>query len=111
MPLRGLADRVVVRGGSGGCSPGQPAAPTVIPGVVFSGSMDGVMRAYDTRDGRIIWEFNTRRPFPTINGVEGKGGGINGPGPVIAGGILYVNSGYGAIGGIPGNVLLAFARE
>ena len=68
------------------------------------------MRAYDARDGRIIWEFNTRRPFPTINGVEGKGGGINGPGPVIAGGILYVNSGYGAIGGIPGNVLLAFAR-
>ena len=60
------------------------------------------MRAYDARDGRIIWEFNTRRPFPTINGVEGKGGGINGPGPVIAGGILYVNSGYGAIGGIPG---------
>jgi polyvinyl alcohol dehydrogenase (cytochrome) len=82
-----------------------------MPGVVFSGSMDGVMRAYDTRDGRIIWEFNTKRPFPAINGVEGKGGGINGPGPVIAGGILYVNSGYGAIGGIPGNVLLAFGRE
>jgi polyvinyl alcohol dehydrogenase (cytochrome) len=99
------------RGGFGACSPGQPAAPTLIPGVVFSGSMDGVMRAYDTRDGRIIWEFNTRRPFPTINGVEGKGGGINGPGPVIAAGILYVNSGYGAIGGIPGNLLLAFARE
>ena len=97
--------------GPGGCTSGQPAAPTVIPGVVFSGSMDGVMRAYDTRDGRVIWEFNTLRPFPTINGVEGKGGGINGPGPVIAGGILYVNSGYGAIGGIPGNVLLAFAPE
>jgi polyvinyl alcohol dehydrogenase (cytochrome) len=99
------------RGGFGACSPGQPAAPTLMPGVVFSGSMDGVMRAYDTRDGRIIWEFNTKRPFPAINGVEGKGGGINGPGPVIAGGILYVNSGYGAIGGIPGNVLLAFGRE
>ena len=99
------------RGGPGRCSPGQSAAATVIPGVVFSGSMDGVMRAYDTRDGRIIWEFNTNRPFSTINGVEGKGGGINGPGPVIAGGILYVNSGYGAIGGIPGNVLLAFAAD
>ena len=69
------------------------------------------MRAYDTRDGRIIWQFNTRQPFPSINGVEAKGGGINGPGPVIAGGILYVNSGYGAIGGTPGNVLLAFGRE
>ena len=105
------------RGGRGGgapgagCAAGQPAAPTVIPGVVFSGATDGVMRAYDARDGRIIWEFNTRRPFPTINGVEGKGGGINGPGPVIAGGTLYLNSGYGAIGGVPGNVLLAFAPE
>jgi len=102
-PCEGVAPRA--------CSPGQPAAPTVIPGVVFSGSMDGVMRAYDTRNGRVIWEFNTRRPFPTINGVEGKGGGVNGPGPVIAGGILYVNSGYGAIGGAPGNVLLAFAAD
>jgi polyvinyl alcohol dehydrogenase (cytochrome) len=73
--------------------------------------MDGVMRAYDTRDGRIIWEFNTRQSFPTVNGIEGKGGGINGPGPVIAGGLLYVNSGYGAIGGIPGNLILAFGRE
>jgi polyvinyl alcohol dehydrogenase (cytochrome) len=99
------------RGGFGRCSLGQPAAPTLMPGVVFSGSMDGIMRAYDSKDGRIIWEFNTRRPFPTINGVEGNGGGINGPGPVIAGGILYVNSGYGAIGGIPGNLLLAFGRE
>ena len=105
------------RGGRGGgtpgagCAAGQPAAPTLIPGAVFSGATDGVMRAYDARDGRIIWEFNTRRTFPTINGVEGKGGGINGPGPVIAGGILYLNSGYGAIGGIPGNVLLAFAPE
>lgn len=99
------------RGGFGRCSQGQPAAPTLIPGVVFSGSMDGVMRAYDTRDGHIIWEFNTRQSFPTINGVEGRGGGINGPGPVIAGGLLYVNSGYGAIGGIPGNLILAFGRD
>jgi polyvinyl alcohol dehydrogenase (cytochrome) len=99
------------RGGAGRCSPGQPAAVTVIPGVVFSGSQDGMMRAYDTKDGRIIWDYDTNRPFSTINGVEGKGGGINGPGPVIAGGTLYVNSGYGAIGGIPGNVLLAFAAD
>jgi polyvinyl alcohol dehydrogenase (cytochrome) len=112
-PLTPCTGRGGRGGGAGGagCAAGQPAAPSLIPGVVFSGATDGVMRAYDTRDGRIIWEFNTRQPFSTINGVEGKGGGINGPGPVIAGGILYVNSGYGAIGGIPGNVLLAFAPE
>ena len=69
------------RGGFGGCSLGQPAAPTLMPGVVFSGTADGVMRAYDTKDGRIIWEFDTRRPFPTINGVEGKAAGSTDPGP------------------------------
>jgi polyvinyl alcohol dehydrogenase (cytochrome) len=100
------------RDGLGACSPGQPAAATAIPGVVFSGSMDGVMRAHDTRDGRVIWEFNTMRTFPTVNGIEGKGGGINGPGPVIVGGTLYVNSGYGTLGGgFPGNVLLAFTAQ
>jgi polyvinyl alcohol dehydrogenase (cytochrome) len=94
-----------------GCSRGQPAAPTVIPGVVFSGTANGIMRAYDAADGRIIWEFDTLRSFSTVNGVEGKGGGINGPGPVIAGGTLYVSSGYGTFGGVPGNVLLAFAAD
>jgi polyvinyl alcohol dehydrogenase (cytochrome) len=98
------------RGGGPGCSAGQPAAPTLIPGVVFSASADGVMRAYDARDGRVIWEVNTVRPFQTINGVEGKGGTLNGPGPVIVDGILYVTSGYGGFG-TPGNVLLAFAPQ
>ncbi len=31
-----------------------------------------------------------------------------GPGATIAGGMLYVPSGYGAFGGRPGNVLLAY---
>src|SRR5262249_50079039 len=35
-----------------GCSPAQSAAVTVIPGVVFSGSLDGHLRAYSTSDGR-----------------------------------------------------------
>src|SRR4030095_7433147 len=33
------------------CSPGQSAAVTAIPGVVFSGSLDGHLRAYAARDG------------------------------------------------------------
>ncbi|HKW97966.1 MAG TPA: PQQ-binding-like beta-propeller repeat protein [Bryobacteraceae bacterium] len=90
------------------CSPAQSAAVTVIPGVVFSGSSDGHLRAYSTGDGKIIWDCDTAREFRTVNGAEARGGSIDGPGPVIAGGMLYVNSGYGAMGGIPGNVLLAF---
>jgi len=94
-----------------GCSPAQSAAVTVIPGAVFSGSLDGHLRAYSTADGRVIWDVDTARDYQTVNGVKGNGGAIDGPGPVVAGGMLYVNSGYGLFGGAPGNVLLAFSVD
>jgi polyvinyl alcohol dehydrogenase (cytochrome) len=90
------------------CSAAQAAAISVIPGVVFSGSNDGTLRAYSTQDGAILWEVDTDREFQTLNGVPAKGASMLGPGPVIAGAMLYVPSGYGAFGGRPGNVLLAF---
>jgi len=93
------------------CSPAQPAAVTAIPGVVFSGSDDGHLRAYATEDGRVLWDFDTVREFQTANGVRGKGGSLDGAGPVLVGGMLFVNSGYARNGGIAGNVLLAFAPE
>jgi polyvinyl alcohol dehydrogenase (cytochrome) len=94
-----------------GCSPAQSAALTAIPGVVFSGAMDGHMRAYASEDGKVLWDFDTRRDFTTVNGVAAKGGAIDGPGPVVVNGMLFMNSGYGRFGGAPGNVLLAFAPE
>ena len=94
-----------------GCNAAQSAAITVIPGAVFSGSVDGGLRAYSTKDGSIIWEFDTNRDFETVNKVPGKGASMLGPGPVIGGGMMFVNSGYGAFGGRPGNVLLAFGVE
>ncbi len=94
-----------------GCSPAQSAAVTVIPGVVFSGSLDGHLRAYSTDIGRIVWDVDTMRDFNTVNQVKAHGGSLDGPGPVIVGGMLYVNSGYGFVGGAPGNVLLAFSVE
>ena len=94
-----------------GCSPGQSAAITAIPGVVFSGSLDGHLRAYSTTDGRILWDYDTAREFKTVNGAPGHGGAINGPGATVVGGMLFVNSGYGILGQMPGNVLLAFSVE
>jgi polyvinyl alcohol dehydrogenase (cytochrome) len=95
-----------------GCVAARSAALSVVPGVVFSGTTDGMMRAYSTADGRVLWEYNTAHDYETVNGVAGKGGSINGPGPVVAGGMLYTNSGYAYIGtGLPGNVLLAFAPQ
>jgi polyvinyl alcohol dehydrogenase (cytochrome) len=93
------------------CSPAQPAAVTAIPGVVFSGSDDGHLRAYATEDGHLLWDIDTARDYQTVNGVPAKGGSLDGAGPVIAGGMLFVNSGYARNGGMPGNVLLAFAPE
>jgi polyvinyl alcohol dehydrogenase (cytochrome) len=93
------------------CSPAQSAAVTAIPGVVFSGSLDGHLRAYATKDGKILWDYDTAKEFDTVNGVPGKGGSLDGPGPAIAGGIMVVNSGYAFFNGMPGNVLLAFGAE
>jgi polyvinyl alcohol dehydrogenase (cytochrome) len=91
------------------CSPAQSAAVTAIPGAVFSGSVDGHLRAYSSSTGEVLWDFDTAREFDAVNGAKAHGGSIDGPGPVIVGGMLYVNSGYGQWGGMPGNVLLAFS--
>jgi polyvinyl alcohol dehydrogenase (cytochrome) len=94
-----------------GCSPAQSQALTLIPGVVFSGSIDGHLRAFATEDGEVVWDFDTAKEYATVNGIEAKGGSLDGAGPVIAGGMVFVNSGYPRNGGMPGNVLLAFAPE
>jgi polyvinyl alcohol dehydrogenase (cytochrome) len=92
-----------------GCSPAQMAPPSLIPGVLFAGSLDGHLRAYDTRDGTVIWDFDTAQEFHTTNGVRAHGGSLNGSGPTIVDGMVYVNSGY--TNAMSGNVLLAFKAE
>ena len=93
------------------CSPAQSAAITSIPGVVFSGSVDGHFRAYSSKDGKLIWDYDTVRDFETVNKIPARGGSLDGPGAAIAGGMLFVNSGYGYFFAMPGNVLLAFGLE
>lgn len=93
------------------CSPAQSAAVTAIPGLVFSGGLDGHIRAYSVANGRIVWDMDTEQEFKTVNGVEASGGSMDGPGPVIVDGIVYVSSGYGDLGRMPGNVLLAFSVD
>lgn len=94
------------------CTNAQSAAATLIPGVVFSGTADGHMRAYATSDGKIIWDFDTAAaPYNAVNGKQAKGGTIDAGGATIANGMLYLNSGYGVIIGMPGNALLAFSVD
>jgi len=93
------------------CFPFNSAAPAVIPGIVFAGSLDGHMRAYSTENGKILWDYNTAIDFETINGIRARGGSLDGPAPVMADGMLYVNSGYGMFGQAGGNVLIAFGVD
>ena len=92
-----------------GCSPAQPAAVSAIPGIVFSAAYDGHLRAHSAENGRVLWDFDTMRDFETVNGVKANGGSIDGPGAVVANGMVFISSGYPRNGGVSGNVLLAFA--
>jgi polyvinyl alcohol dehydrogenase (cytochrome) len=96
-------------GAPAGCGPAQPAAVTSIPGVVFAASNDGHLRAYASSEGKVLWDVDTMRDIETVNGVKARGGSIDGPGAVVVGGMVFVTSGYPRNGGVPGNVLLAFA--
>jgi len=91
---------------------GIGAAMSVIPGTVFGGGYDGIVRAISTKDGELVWQFNMMQEFKTVNGVPAKGGSMGSAGPVIAGGTVFVPSGY-TFGerGTPGNALLAFSVE
>ena len=98
------------------CVRAQPAAPAVIPGVVFEGGLDGWFRAYDAKTGKIVWaDSTTARTYDTVNGVKGQpGGGIDGMGPTIAGGMVFItsgNNGAARIGSNGVNVLLAYSVD
>jgi polyvinyl alcohol dehydrogenase (cytochrome) len=97
--------------GTPGCSAAQLSPVSAMPGVLFAGSLDGHLRAYDSTGGEIIWDFDTLQQFETVNGIKAHGGSINGSGPTIAGGMLFCNSGYSRLPVMPGNLLLAFAVD
>lgn len=94
-----------------GCSPAQSAAVTAMPGVVFSADLGGRVRAYAENDGHVMWQVDTKRAYETVNGVAAAGGSIDGPGPVVVGGTVFVESGASLFGTAPGNVLLAFTVD
>jgi polyvinyl alcohol dehydrogenase (cytochrome) len=87
---------------------GLSAAPTLVNDLLFSGALDGRLRAFRTSDGVPIWRIDTARVFETVNGVPGHGGSIDVAAVQVAGDLLYVQSGYSQFGQLPGNLLLAF---
>ena len=93
------------------CSPAQSAAVTAIPGAVFSGSVDGHLRAYSSSTGEVLWDMDTAREFEAVNGKSAHGGSMDAAGPAVVNGMVFVNSGYGQWGGMPGNALLVFSVD
>jgi polyvinyl alcohol dehydrogenase (cytochrome) len=87
------------------------AAATAMPGVVFLGGSDGTLHAVSTSDGHVLWEYDTARPFETVNKVSARGGAISSIGPSIVNGMIFIGSGYAVTGSNSGNVLLAFSAE
>ncbi len=87
------------------------AASSAIPGAVFIGGTDGKVHALESTDGKELWSFDTARDFTTVNQVSAHGGSIGSIGPTIAGGMVFIGSGYSVVSGIAGNVLLAFAPQ
>jgi len=94
-----------------GCANALNAPTTLIPGVAFSGSLDGHLRAYATGDGKVLWDFDTARNFLTVNFIDAHGGSIDHGGVAVVNGIVLTTSGYSNWGGMHGNVLLAFSAE
>jgi polyvinyl alcohol dehydrogenase (cytochrome) len=84
------------------CREWQSQAVTVIPGIAFSGSFDGHLRAYSTIDGKVVWDVATARGYATVNAQQAQGGTIANGGVSIVGGTVYVNS---------GDALLAFSVD
>ncbi len=114
-PCHYAGDRSKDRGG-GACVRAQSQAPSVMPGVVFDGTMDGWLRAYDAATGKVIWaDSTTDRTYDTVNQVKGQpGGSLDGLGAAIAGGKLFVMSGFNGAantGGNGTNVLLAYSVD
>lgn len=87
---------------------GHSAAAVVANGVVYSGALDGKLRLLDARNGSLLRIFETQRPFQGGNGVAGHGGAIDVGGAIVADDQLFVVSGYGMFGQMPGNMLLVY---
>ena len=109
------------RWGGRWCHGAVSQAVTLIPGAVFAGAYDGHFRAYDPRSGRILWDVDTgSHPISVLGGKTAYGGVFDGAGPTVAGGLVYVHSGYAGrsgtsggrdLTGADGNVLMAFSVD
>lgn len=88
---------------------GLSAAPLVIDGTVVAGSLDGRVWVFDAKTGKVLAMHDTATTaYQPVNKIAGSGGSIDAAGLFAGDGHLFVNSGYGSFGQMPGNVLVAY---
>jgi polyvinyl alcohol dehydrogenase (cytochrome) len=87
---------------------GQSAATVLADGIVYAGALDGKLRMIDAENGKLLHVIDTNRAYQASNGVQGHGGAIDVGGAIVNGGQLFVSSGYGMFGQMPGNMLLVY---
>lgn len=87
---------------------GPSAAAVVANGIVYAGALDGRLRLLDADSGQALRVIETNRPYRAGNGIDGHGGAIDVGGAIVEGNQLFVLSGYGMFGQMPGNMLLVY---
>jgi polyvinyl alcohol dehydrogenase (cytochrome) len=94
------------------CALGIAAPVTATGDLLIAGAGDGELRIYGARSGEKLWQYDTAQTVATVGGGSAHGGSIGGgAGPLVWGGTLIVESGYGFAGRMPGNVMLVFELE
>jgi polyvinyl alcohol dehydrogenase (cytochrome) len=87
---------------------GHSAAVVLANGVVYAGALDGKLRLIDARNGKVLRIIDTNLAYRGSNLVDGHGGAIDVGGAVVNGDQLFISSGYGMFGQMPGNMLLVY---
>jgi polyvinyl alcohol dehydrogenase (cytochrome) len=93
------------------CGPGLSAAITLCNNIVWGASLDGIIHAFSTKQGQILWEYDTKQEFQAVNGIKANGGTIDSAGTIVVGNQVFINSGYAKFGEKSGNVLLCFELQ
>ncbi len=88
------------------CHVGLSSAVTASDDIVFAPSLDGYIYAFHTSTGEVLWSYDTKRDYPAANGGTAYGGAIDLGGVYLDSGQLFVSSGYGQAGRLPGNAFI-----
>ena len=84
------------------CRASQGAAVTAIPGAVFSGSLDGGMRAYSTKDGSVLWTSTPTRNSRRSTASKRAAAASKAPAPSLLAACCSSTPDMVASSGIPG---------